>query len=268
MPEKVTLPLFPPATIVPPSPRHPYYTINGEEMVRVTKVLGDTQPKPYLVPWAKGVALEAVRFELLRVGPLFAPSPEAWPQYVENILRAAAKRPDEKRDEAAEYGTRMHKLLQAYLKDGGIEGAIDYGLVVAFDEARKWLDTRPGRVVAVEQTVWNRLTPETGDVVLSYAGTVDVIWENEDGTLDVGDWKSAKAIWPEAAEQLGAYAGAVEQLTSRTVRDCWVMRVPKEQPEPGVPLFEAARLADWRASYEDFLLSRLRWERAKRKVYG
>ena len=103
---------------------------------------------------------------------------------------------------------------------------------------------------------------------MTYAGTVDVVWENEDGTLDIGDWKSAKAIWPEAAEQLGAYAGAVEQLTGRKVSDCWVMRVPKEQPAAGVPLFEAARLADWRASYEDFLLSRLRWERAKRKVYG
>lgn len=255
-----TTQLFPPAAIVPPKPRHPYYLVNGMEMVRVTHVLDATLPKPALVPWARRVALEKARAELYNYvdDPLFGGQRPIERRDVDWIIELAARRPDEVKDAAAGYGTRVHALLQAHLL--GKELEVPGELRGAFTAAFEWLQRKPGRVAAVEQTVWSD--------DCRYAGTVDLIWENPDGSLDVGDWKTSAGIYPEMAAQLGAYAGPVEALTGRRVRDCWVMRLPKEKPENGKPLFEAARLSDWGQSYVDFQELLLRWHRSKRKVFA
>ena len=89
---------------------------------------------------------------------------------------------DKNRDEAAEAGTKMHYDIECYYN--GMEVANDsteyeYFKAFAADNA----ELVPYRT---EWTVW--------DSELKIAGSIDMVYENPDGTLAIYDWKRSKGI--------------------------------------------------------------------------
>ena len=91
-----------------------FYRVDGREELypSVTTVLGVIS-KPALIPWAKNISLEKVKVSLLDRNGGEITIAESW---VSEIIADAKKRPDQVRDEAADFGTQAHIIIEALIK--------------------------------------------------------------------------------------------------------------------------------------------------------
>lgn len=209
-----------------------HYKINGQPYLSVTKILDLTIPKPALVPWARNVSLEAVRLTMMDpLRPFDEVAADSivkggWEEYVNQVIEAARNRPDAVRDEAADWGTGAHRMLQQHIDlwmGGNLiwDSGPTYGATMeAFAAFASQFDIQ---WLATELVLW--------DDFLKVAGTVDAVGRTKEG-LVVFDWKTGNAIYPEAALQVSAYAGMIEELYDEPVARAYVVRFPREQPEP------------------------------------
>lgn len=173
------------------------YWLDGKPIPGVTTILGVLN-KPALVKWAAGQVAEYVAdnpdgVETLR---------QMGRQSMINALKAV---PWETRDKAADRGSQFHLYAQTLLDGGDVELADNDPLIPVVENALRFLDDWQIEPLLVEAPVGSRQH--------WYAGTADIFAAYRDpqtGHAGVGifDWKSGKAIYPEYAYQMCAYANA------------------------------------------------------------
>lgn len=89
---------------------------------------------------------------------------------------------DKNRDEAAEAGTKMHYDIECHYNGMEVKNdSVEYEYFQAF--VKDNIHLKPYRT---EWTVW--------DGELKIAGSIDMVYENPDGTLCIYDWKRSKGI--------------------------------------------------------------------------
>lgn len=215
--------------------RHPF---TGHLVPSITNVIGVLN-KPALPRWAAKVVAEqavAMRESLPNLDPAEAV----------DLLKGAPWRSSGR---AANRGTTVHAYLEARLQ--GLEPELLEGEALKYRAAAEaWLDRWQPEVVATELTVFDR----------RYAGTGD-LWCKVDGEMRIVDFKTSKAIYPEAALQLAALAGArdvVDGIAPHYLEDrvsCWVVRI-------GERSFSEKQVADVPASLRAFraLLDAWEWQ--------
>lgn len=99
---------------------------------------------------------------------------------------------DNKRDEAACAGTNMHNNIEEYYNGIEVENdSVEYGYFKQF--LKDFPDLKPYR------TEWMVYYEE-----MKLSGSIDMIFENEDGSLQIYDWKRCQEIKHEAS--FGKYA--------------------------------------------------------------
>ena len=88
-----------------------HYRVEGfsELFPSVTNVLGVIS-KPALVPWARNVALQSVRETLTEYMQMETSVIDA--EWVASVIERAKKKPDQVRDEAGDFGTQAHLLIE------------------------------------------------------------------------------------------------------------------------------------------------------------
>jgi len=153
----------------------------------VTTILGQLS-KPALVNWsAKEVATYA------------AENMDAWqnlpPSDAIDLLKRAPYRNMTKRQNI---GSAVHTAIESW--QGGEPVVEDLDLLPYVAAAVGFLDGHTTELLEQEATVFSRQ--------YLYAGTLDAIVTLKDGRIAIVDWKTGKAIYPEAALQLCAYANA------------------------------------------------------------
>ena len=226
------------------------YTIDGNEYPSVTTVL-QVIAKPALIPWAKKVSLEKVRAELYTYvdDSLFGGQRTLDRRGVDTIVESARKRPDEVRDEAADFGSQAHGL---------VEGHILWAM-----GKREALPIVPPALAPVVNTffAWQEqagLTiPHSARVGYStahgFVGTLDGL-ATRNGLPVVLDWKTSNGLWPEMRLQVAAYALALSEMDGRTLDEAWIVRFNKDVPKHPEDAFEAVKidgkaLADAQAAF-------------------
>ena len=109
---------------------------------------------------------------------------------------------DKNRDEAAAAGTKMHYDIECYYNECPNENpSIEYGYFNKFLNDFPELNSRPYR------TEWMIYHEE-----LRLAGSIDMIFENEDGSLQIYDWKRCKEIVKASAFDKWANKECIEHL--------------------------------------------------------
>ena len=202
--------------------RSRYYEVTGDpsgtlQLPSVTTVLGIIA-KPALVGWAKKISLEKVRAELEMLN---APS-QFSQEWIDNLIEAARKRPDQVRDEASEWGTEAHLRLSDYIegKRESWESESEYMTVIhGYDQ---WLEENS---LVVDRTEWMVYSPE------GYAGTVDIGGVSKAGVKFIADLKTGSGVYKEAALQLAAYAKADSEMTLVPVEEAWILHIPRKHPD-------------------------------------
>lgn len=177
--------------------------VTGEKFWSVTTIIGGGLPKPALLPWgiksvaevavAKRKTLMAMTGECERSG---ACTPEDWCSVCDAAVRWLKSSPYQKRDKAADLGTRIHEAAEAY-KLGKPAPPWPDDIAPTMEQYERWLLAFAPTFDQVEQTVYNRSQ--------RYAGTLDAIVTLSDGKRLLIDYKTGKSIYPEVGLQLAAY---------------------------------------------------------------
>ena len=248
------------ATTLPDSSRSwsrdRFYTIDGRHLPSVTTIL-DVIAKPALAPWY--AKQERRYFETAMLEVLTKPGARD-PEFVLSAVAEAVtgvKAADREKQRAATIGTAIHAGIEWQLRtrlgeDAGPEPVLPDPAAWAVESWKDWAKSIALEPLAIERTVYCE--------ACGYAGTLD-LYARVEGALTVLDWKSGRAIYPEAFLQNVAYrhAAARQRLPSS---QGLIVRVPKLVNDPSwevmaVPetlviddFMAAARLWRWQRQME------------------
>jgi hypothetical protein len=236
-----------------PSWRDRFYTIDGQRLPSVTTVL-DIIAKPALGPW---YAKEERRyFETAMLEVLSRPGARD-PEFVLAAVAEAVtgvKAADREKQKAAAIGTAVHAGIEWELRrqlgeDAGPEPRLPEAAAWAVESWKDWARSVSLEPLAIERTVY---CLECG-----YAGTLD-LYARVKGVLTVLDWKSGKAIYPEAFLQNLAYRHAATRAGLPSSEGL-IVRLPKRLDDPAwevMPVPTTLTLDDFLAA-----LHLWRWQR-------
>ncbi len=222
-----------------------FYTIHGRQLPSVTTIL-DVIAKPALGPW---YAKEERRyFEVAMLEVLARPGARD-PEYVLSAVADAVssvKAADRERQKAAAIGTAIHAGIEWHLRtrlgeDARAEPRLPEGAVWAVESWKDWAKSVELEPVAIERPVYCELC--------GYAGTLD-LYAKVSGVRTVIDWKSGKAIYPEAFLQNIAYRHAADRLGLPSEQGL-IVRLPKLVDDPAWEVMtvpETVTLADFLAA--------------------
>ncbi len=237
-----------------PSWRDRFYTIEGQRLPSVTTVL-DIIAKPALGPW---YAKEERRyFETAMLEVLSRPGARD-PEFVLAAVAEAVtgvKAADREKQKAAAIGTAVHAGIEWELRmqlgeDAGPVPRLPEAAAWAVESWKDWARSVNLEPLAIERTVY---CLECG-----YAGTLD-LYARVKGVLTVLDWKSGKAIYPEAFLQNLAYRHAATRAGLPSAQGL-IVRLPKRLDDPAwevMPVPTPLTLDDFLAA-----LHLWRWQRA------
>jgi hypothetical protein len=167
-------------------PRRQYRDSNGKRLPGVTTVLGELA-KPALIGWAATTAAETTADACANGIP---------PDEARKIGRAAVF---QRRDKAADLGTRAHALVEAHFAGEAVE--VDVGDA---DEAKVYACARRA-IEHIERTCDRVVLSETAYTSpLGFGGTLDLVVERG-GKLLIADLKTGKGVHDEVIPQLAAY---------------------------------------------------------------
>lgn len=251
-----------------------YYQVKGLSALlpSVTTVTGAVLAKPLLVPWAKKVALENVRAELLAASLDADPWNETVntatqdglklkPEWIGGIIERAKKRPQELAEAAAEIGTAAHKIVDEMLKGDrpmSLDG-IDPSLHRPVKGFLEWYPTCPFVIEKSEVRV--------ASLELGVAGSMDSIGRRKDnGALVIIDVKTSKAIYNEMAYQIGGYAICAEEMWGEKIHEACIIRLPKYADDP-VP-FEQKSASSIEAAKAGFACAKALYDINKMDLLG
>lgn len=226
-----------------------FYKVEGieEPLPSVTTIL-NVIAKPPLIPWAKKITAEKFRDELL---DRIAEGVDIHVGWIDDVFQAAKKRPDEIRDEAADFGNRAHILLEELLN--GEEPEIPEEMLPVFDSFNAWRNRQRLDIELSETMVYSEQ--------YHFAGTLDAL-ARRDGLRIAIDWKTSNRIYDEYAAQVAAYSRALNEMTGDTlVTEAWVVRFGKQEAE-----FEAKACNPFGAAWEMFEGALRLWQAKRSKA--
>ena len=234
--------------------RDRFYTIEGQRLPSVTTVL-DIIAKPALGPW---YAKEERRyFETAMLEVLSRPGARD-PEFVLAAVAEAVtgvKAADREKQKAAAIGTAVHAGIEWELRRqlGEATGPalhLPEAAAWAVESWKDWARSVNLEPLAIERTVYC--------LACGYAGTLD-LYARVKGVLTVLDWKSGRAIYPEAFLQNLAYRHAAAG-TGLASSQGLIVRLPKQLDDPAWEVMPVPATL----TLEDFLaaLRLWRWQRA------
>lgn len=207
----------------------------GTKTLEFPGVTGTLQviAKPALIPWSnKEGRLAFADFLRPKVGALLTS------EMLEEGIAKAKRAPDEKRDAAADVGTRAHAQIDNIVH--GREPVLTPDIETAIAAFRDWWSTSGFRFIGGETAV--------ASLDHKFGGTIDALAEDGEEQLWLLDWKTSSGIYPEMALQVGAYARAFAETFGRSVDHAAIVRFSKVAPVE----FEAKKVRDLRVAFEGF----------------
>jgi hypothetical protein len=232
-----------------------FYDIDGKQLPSVTTILSAIG-KPALVAWSANVERDLVlkvSNELYQDAPAEKMSPAAWHTTMLNRL-GKTKAHTREMAKASEIGTQAHALIEWTLRaemmqDAGPTPQISDKAMWAFSSWERWRKSVHLKPIFIESVVWNE---EYG-----YAGTMDLLAE-VNGVVTVLDWKTGKAVYPEAFLQNVAYRKAIRAMGHADPKQGIIMRLPKNETDAD---FEAVTVeSDEEYLFGVFLSTKELWE--------
>ena len=233
------------------------YILDGQSYYRVTSILNAIN-KPALMPWKAQITLDkAERVLVSEVLGKYIATPDAMEEiskvflgvgadidehatlidqtWIDSVIETARVEPDYVLGTATTFGSNAHYALEQYIANGAVPHDLDmFRVIGAF---QSW-----AKVNQIE------LLPHMCEVTVAhsdgYAGTIDAVAVKGIATneLVVVDWKTSNGLYAEHMLQVAAYAKALQNATGIPVNEAWIVRFPRERPEPGDPEFHWVHL--------------------------
>lgn len=231
------------------------YLIKGRELPSVTTILS-VLGKPALINWAAKAERD---YFLKELQPLMneptglvsckslAEKTSAW---LDSPLQANVLK-----NKAAEIGSKAHALIEWEIRgilkqERGEKPIVPETSLRAFEAWKQWAASVAFEPLEAEQAVYS--------FKHGYAGTMD-LYARVEGRLQVVDWKTSKAIYPESYLQNIAYREAANEL-GKPSDGGLILRLPKNE---GDPPFEAVPVPA-EVTFDQFLAAFALWKFQRR----
>lgn len=217
--------------------------------------------KPALIAWAASEERKAVMNASLSLYKDIHGTPLMGDLAYQNTLQTRLGKEKEHKKllaKAADIGSQTHALIEwnlraSLMQEAGPSPHVTDKATWAFMAWEDWKKSVNLKPIYVEQTVWS---DEYG-----YAGTMDLLAE-VNGKLTVVDWKTGKAIYPEAYLQNAAYRYALREMGHGDPVQGIIVRLPKNTEDPE---FEAQTVQDSEQSlFSTFLNAFELWKWAQK----
>jgi len=237
--------------------RHYKITVLGDrKLPSVTTILG-LLSKPALIAWSANVGVDYIKENLIDKILKGEVSLEELKEIdTSEIVRQAKKYHKEKKEQAANIGSKVHHAIQKFLvaKDGE-QVEVDEDIKKPFYAFLDWFESNKVEPIPefIEYTVWS----EEG-----YAGTEDLV-AYVNGKLYLIDFKTSKAIYPEMVMQIAAYFYAFKERVPFLEPEVGgILRLDKET---GFPEFNEYEVAELEINQKKFLYLVKYWHLDKEK---
>ena len=165
-------------------------------------------------------------------------------QWVEEIIEQARRRPDQVRDQAADFGTKAHLLIEQIIQ--GLEPEIPAEMEPVVQSFTNWRQDAGLDIQLTETMVYSGK--------YRYAGAMDAV-AYRNGQLVALDWKTGNGLYPEHLLQVAAYAKALEEMSGESVTEAWAVRFGKKAPE-----FETRKVEDLDTAFIAFRAALYLWK--------
>lgn len=207
------------------------FTVNNQNIISVTNILGVIGKVDPLIYWAVGLTRD---FLLANVEKL-AETKDTYE--IIGLIQEAAKQHRVKKEKALSVGTEVHKWVERFIKAKKLKdmpvlpsekaNPQVYNGISAF---LKWVDQHKVKFLSSERPIYSRK--------YKYAGIMDAE-AKIDGVVSVVDFKTSNGIYDEMGYQLAAYQAAIEEETGRIFKGPrWIVRFGKNDGEFEVQPFE------------------------------
>ena len=189
------------------------YLLNGLPVPGCSSIAG-ILPKGFLAPWASKLAVETI-------DRLIKPNTKYSKSELTEALALAKIAHTIRKDTALETGSRVHLLLEAYIKNGKeIPKQEDSEVQECVNRFMEWVNQHKIEWLASELLV--------GSEMYKFAGTLDAI-ARLDNKLVLIDFKSSKQISiGEYGLQTAGYKIALEELGCPDIEERIIVRLPKD----------------------------------------
>jgi ATP-dependent exoDNAse (exonuclease V) beta subunit len=194
------------------------------------------------------VALESVRAALEGQDGAVVPINSEW---INQVLATARAQPDRMKNDAADFGTAAHVLIEQIIQ--GLEPPVPPEMETVVENFTAWRDGAGLDIHLTEQMVFSGK--------YQYAGAMDAV-AYRNGQMVVIDWKTSNGLYREYALQVAAYAKALEEMTGEKVAEAWAVRFGKARPE-----FEARQVADLDSAFIAFRAALYLWKAMRGNVF-
>lgn len=213
-----------------------FYEVDGERYPSVTHIL-TAIAKPALIAWSANTeraACTEAAADLYQEWTAQTPPPIMPRDWYLSTLTArlgAVKAHQKELAKAGEIGTQIHQMIEWTLKtaigtEAGPKPVVSDKAQHAVTAFEVWALSVNLKPVLIEKTVYSKAH--------GYAGTMDLL-ARVNGILTLIDFKSGKAVYPEAFLQSAAYSIALEEMGYvLPSSDALIIRLPKVDTDPGV----------------------------------
>jgi hypothetical protein len=210
-----------------------FYEVDGERYPSVTHILGCIG-KPALINWAanqeRSLVTEAAADLYMEWAAQMVPPQMPRASYVATLLAKLGQTKAHQRElaKAGEVGTQTHKLIEWTMRtalgaQAGPKPVVSDKALWGFMAFEDWAKSVSLKPVLIEQTVYSK--------VHQFAGTMDLL-ARVNGVLTLVDFKTGKAIYPEAFLQSAAYQTALIEMGYVAPSAGLIVRLPKVETDP------------------------------------
>lgn len=232
-----------------------FYQVDEDTYPSVTHIL-QVIGKPALINWAANQERVLVKEAAadLYADLVKLPTPLARTSYLTTLDARIGKTKAHQKElaKAGDIGTEVHALIEWRLRNDlgqatGPEPRVHDDAQWAFMAYEDWAKSVSLKPLFIEQMVFSR--------VHGYAGTMDLLAEVS-GRRMLVDFKTGKAVYPEASLQNVAYQVALSEMGHGTSEGGLIVRLPKVQTDPA---FEVVEVKSVEALFPTFLAVKDVW---------
>jgi hypothetical protein len=234
-----------------------FYEVDGQLLPSVTHILTAIN-KPALVPWAAKVEREAVTQAAADLYMAWSadahrkPLPRSWYLTTLQAKLGQVRAHEKVLATAGDLGAEAHKLIEWTMRSaiGAVAGPkpiVREQAQWAFAAFMDWAGRVNLKPVLIEQTVYSKTH--------GFAGTMDVL-ARVNGVLTLVDFKTGKAIYPEARLQSVAYSVALQEMGYLAPVQALIVRLPKTETDPA---FEVQAVPPVAELFPVFLAAKALW---------
>ncbi len=194
------------------------HKLGGKPLIGITTVLSVIS-KPALIQWSANMAVDYIEENIENVFVYDDHGNNVVDDvFLDELMKEAKSAHRKKRDKAGDWGTKVHEVIEDWIKNKTEPTDLDETQQKVFKLFKEWAIKNKVKFLESEKHLWSE--------EMWTGGIVDLVFEM-DGKKYIGDIKTSSGIYNEAFFQMGAYHLMLESMGVSDIQGYIVINLKK-----------------------------------------